>query len=151
LIIVYVVAPLAFTQRPTVPVWWVVVYGVGVGVAGIVGDLAISLLNRAVGGSEFLDELLDAHAEYGRALNITSPKGVEATVNLTDALRDLRTAILGYSLQVVAWSQSGDAAAAACAGALLAIDRERASDAQRQSGKDVPEPDVSPETPVPQV
>lgn len=108
-------------------------------------------INEAVGGPEYLDELLAAHAEYGRALNITSPKGVEATVNLTDALRVLRAAILGYTLQVVAWSQSGDDAAAACAGALLAIDRERASDAQRQSGKQVPEPDVSPETPVPEV
>ncbi len=46
LIVVYIVAPLVFTHRLEVPVWWVLVYGVGVGIAGIVGDLAISLLKR---------------------------------------------------------------------------------------------------------
>lgn len=46
MIVVYIVAPLAFTYRLEVPVWWVLIYGVGVGVAGIIGDLAISLLKR---------------------------------------------------------------------------------------------------------
>jgi hypothetical protein len=108
-------------------------------------------IHKASGGPEFLNELVAAHVEYGKALNITQAAPGEADVNLRDALRDVRDAIAAYALQVVAWSQQANANVPPARNALRPIDEQRAAEASRNSGTKVPEPTVTPQTPVPAV
>ncbi len=108
-------------------------------------------IDLACGGPDHMEELREAHEEYGVALNITEARDAEAEVNLRDELAQLRAAIADYALQVVAWSNQAAANVVPAAAALRPIDEQRAADARRSSGADEPDPDVSPETRVPPV
>ncbi len=107
------------------------------------------LITLATGGSDHLDDLLAAHEEYGAALKITQAGEAEDAVNLLDELRLVRSAIGDYAFQVVAWSSHAAPNAKVARNALLPIDEARAREAERRSGRPVPEPEASPETPVP--
>lgn len=59
-------------------------------------------LEPLVGGF-VLDELREAHEEYGRVLGIDDPKAALATpARVAEGLRELRDAIAGYGLQLLA-------------------------------------------------
>jgi phosphatidate cytidylyltransferase len=48
-IVIYAIAPFVFRIEPPKPWWWVILYGVLVTVAGMLGDLAESLIKRDAG------------------------------------------------------------------------------------------------------
>jgi hypothetical protein len=110
-----------------------------------------------IAGADFLIEIRAAHLEYGQALGITEAHGaVESVEALLPPLRAVTQAIADYALQIVATVDREDAASIKVArDALLPMDRYREGAARRASkgGKaaEEPEPEVKPDTPVPEV
>lgn len=117
-------------------------------------------IQSLVGGREYLAEIRAAQAEYGEVLGIDRPKRATVSINLSESLGALRSAMETYVAQVVAWSRRSPEDAAKARAALEPIDnrREAAARAIKRSaegaGSDAPEepaPDVTPDTPVPAV
>jgi hypothetical protein len=106
-------------------------------------------------GEAFLAEVRSAQAHYGDALGITKPEApAEAADPLLDPLRELLRAIGDYTLQVVASvDRDRPETIAAARVALHPMDRYRERAAKRKAGKGQPalepEPDTTPDTPVP--
>jgi len=73
----------------------------------------------------------------------------QVEVNLADALSRLRDALNVHVSQLVAWGNQDPQNEPAARAALKPIDDSRARDAARASGKKPPEPDVTPQTPLP--
>lgn len=133
----------------------------------------------ALVGEVVMNEVREAHAEYGRVLGITrAAEEAAVPVNLLDALRATRSAMTAYALQVIAAGQADDALAGPARAALRPFDAVRDAQARRAAARarqagteptegladgeeeplddaapeEAPElDDVSPSTPIPEV
>jgi hypothetical protein len=81
--------------------------------------------NTVMGGPECLQELRAAHEAYGFALDITN--AAQPATGVADALAQLKDAIAGYTVQVLAWSRTSVESERLARQALLPIDLLRAS------------------------
>lgn len=115
----------------------------------IEGEGLEAKITRAVGGPEYLTELRASHTEYGAALNITEPAERQAEVNLSDALGKLRDSLNLHLSQLVAWGNQAPESESLARAALDPIDQARARESARATGHKPPEPEVTPESPVP--
>ena len=112
----------------------------------------------AVAGPEYLAEVRAAHIAYGEALGITKAHAApEGVATLLEPLRAVVAAIGDYALQIVATVDREDAASIKTAkNALHPMDRYREGAARRAAKGSTPvaedpAPEVTPETPVPEV
>lgn len=110
---------------------------------------------EALVGEFLLEELRQAHAEYGRVLGITAIKPEVEAPRVLEALRAARDSIAAYSLQLVAAAHADPSLADAVRVALYPIDRVRSGQARRRSRggseTDAPveeEPEQTPEEPA---
>jgi hypothetical protein len=104
---------------------------------GVEGDL------RELVGTVFVDELVAAHGEYGKALGITAPpEAPPPATRVAEPLRAMQAALRAYALQVVAYAATGERELEAARAALRPIDAFRASSGRRatRGGAVVPEP-----------
>lgn len=90
-------------------------------------------LDRLV-GERFMEELHEAHDDYGVALGITrAPEPEPPVVSMVERLRELTEAITGYALQVLAYSRLHADHLAPAQHALAPIDAFREA-ARRSAG-----------------
>lgn len=118
-------------------------------------------------GESILAELRAAQEAYGVALGITAPRTSPAVVSLVEPLAALRTAIVGYALQIIAMQDVDAARIPAAREALAPLEDLRAKQARRAAstpmrasgptaeaaaGSEADEDDaVTPKTPVPAI
>lgn len=116
----------------------------------------------AIAGPEFLAEIKRTHAIYGKVLGVTQAADMPPEVRLAGPLRDVGAAIVGYSLQLLAYAAAEPKAEASVRKALRPIDNHRAAVARRAAGgsgsgaegesEAAPqEPAAGPKTTVPEV
>jgi hypothetical protein len=83
-------------------------------------------------------------------LNITEPSARHAEVNLTESLGRLRDALYLHVSQLIAWGNQTTEAETKARAALDPIDQARARESARTTGRSAPpEPEVTPDSPVP--
>jgi hypothetical protein len=132
--------------------------------AVIAGDEALAADVEELVGESILGELRAAQEAYGVALGITAPRTSPAVVSLAEPLAAVRTAIVGYALQIIAMQDVDATRLPAARKALAPLDDLRARQASRAASTatrttgatteaaEVEEDDsVTPETPVPTV
>lgn len=89
---------------------------------------------RALVGPLFVDELVVAHGEYGKALGITAaPEAVAAPARVAQPLREMQAALRSYTLQLLAYAESDDEALEAVRAALRPIASMRTAVDRRAS------------------
>ncbi|MCU0686655.1 MAG: hypothetical protein MUF34_31145 [Polyangiaceae bacterium] len=105
---------------------------------------------RALVGPVFVDELVVAHGEYGKALGITAaPEAVAPPVRVAEPLREMQAALRSYTLQLLAHAESDDEALEAVRAALRPIASMRTAIDRRASRGGGAEPgEVPAEGPV---
>ncbi len=109
-------------------------------------------ITSAVGGTEYLEQVRTTHQSYGAALNITEAAVPSIDVDLQEGVENLRSAIRGYMLQVMAWANQDVANQSSAENALAPLVAAHEEWKSRRSGSAAAaEPSVTPETPVPEV
>jgi hypothetical protein len=94
------------------------------------GELGREL--RALVGARFLDELEQAHEEYGVALGITEAlPEVAPTASMLEPLRDMQAAVRAYTLQLLAMAEADESARDVVRAALRPIDVVRTAAGRR--------------------
>jgi hypothetical protein len=132
--------------------------------AVIDGDEELAADVEELVGESILGELRAAQEAYGVALGITAPRTSPEVVSLLEPLAALRTAIVGYALQVIAMQDVDATRIPAARKALAPLDDLRARQGRRAAstparptteaatGSEVEEDDsVTPQTPVPSI
>lgn len=90
----------------------------------------------ALVGEVVLNEVREAHAEYGRVLGITDSEGeARLPVNLVEALRTTRTKMANYALQVIAAAQADEELVGIAKVALRPFDTVRDGQARRAAAR----------------
>ncbi len=92
---------------------------------------------EALVGAFVLNELRDAHANYGRVLGITTARGKSTVApNLLDPLRTVQQGISAYALQVIAAAHADPEMVGIARAALRPIDAVREAQARRASARE---------------
>src|SRR5690606_11672021 len=87
-------------------------------------------------GEVVMNEVREAHAEYGRVLGITNAAAdARLPVNLLEALRATRSAMTAYALQVIAAGEANEELAAPARAALRPFDAVRDAQARRAAAR----------------
>lgn len=114
-------------------------------------------LERLV-GEQFVTELFEAHAAYGKALGITEEQQPAPEVSMVEPLRAMVQHISDYALQVLAFGKLDPDRLVAARRALAPIDAFRQAASKRGNGGasaeddyELPEGAPDPESPVPEV
>lgn len=102
---------------------------------------------EAIAGSEFLENLREAHEAYGKLTGTTEPKAPVTKVTVGDPLRKVQVAIGRYARQWAALAEDSPDLLEMATMALAPIDRLR--EKQASSRVVVEEGEVDPSQPVP--